>query len=74
MSGTLTLGVVYHMPFWQTADGTLWEAEGSFARYIDSLAPYFKEIVLAVPVFDVPPATGTRVRAANVRLAALPYF
>lgn len=74
MSAKVTLGVVYHMPFWQTADGTLWEAEGSFARYIDSLAPYFKEIVLAVPVFDVAPATGTRVRAGNVRLAALPYF
>ena len=24
----------------------LWEAEGSFARYVDSLAPYFDEIVL----------------------------
>ena len=70
----LTLGVVYHMPFWQTADGTLWEAEGSFARYIDSLAPYFDQVVLAVPVFDSPPASGTRVRATNVRLLALPYF
>jgi glycosyltransferase involved in cell wall biosynthesis len=70
----LTLGVVYHMPFWQTDDGALWEAEGSFARYIDSLAPYFEQVLLAVPVFDTPPASGTRVRAANVRLAPLPYF
>jgi glycosyltransferase involved in cell wall biosynthesis len=70
----LTLGVVYHMPFWTTPDGALWEAEGSFARYIDSLAPYFKAVVLAVPVFDRPPASGTRVRASNVRLAPLPYF
>jgi glycosyltransferase involved in cell wall biosynthesis len=70
----VTLGVVYHMPFWQAADGSLWEAEGSFARYIDSLAPYFDQIVLAVPVFDSPPAAGTRLRATNVRLAALPYF
>jgi glycosyltransferase involved in cell wall biosynthesis len=70
----VTLGIVYHMPFWQTADGTLWESEGSFARYVDSLAPYFDEVVLMVPVFDVPPAAGTRVRATNVRLAALPYF
>ena len=74
MSRGVTLGVVYHMPFWQTPDGALWEAEGSFARYIDSLAPYFDEIVLAVPVFDAPPAAGTRLRASNVRLAPLPYF
>lgn len=70
----MTLGILYHMPFWQAADGSLWEAEGSFARYVDSLAPYFDEILLSVPVFDTPPATGSRVRAANVRLAPLPYF
>jgi glycosyltransferase involved in cell wall biosynthesis len=70
----VTLGVVYHMPFWQSADGSLWETEGSFARYIDSLAPYFDQIVLAVPVIDPPPATGTRLRATNVRLAGLPFF
>ena len=35
----MTLGILYHMPFWQTADGGLWEAEGSFGRYVDSLAP-----------------------------------
>ena len=69
-----TLGILYHMPFWQTADGGLWEAEGSFARYVDSLAPYFDEILLSVPVFDTPPARGSRVRAANVRLVPLPYF
>jgi glycosyltransferase involved in cell wall biosynthesis len=62
------------MPFWQTADGALWESEGSFARYVDSLAPYFDQIVLMVPVFDVPPSHGTRLRATNVCLAALPYF
>jgi phosphatidyl-myo-inositol dimannoside synthase len=70
----VTLGLLYHMPFWQTADGALWEAEGSFARYVDSLAPFFDEILLAVPVFDVAPASGSRVRASNVRLAPLPYF
>jgi glycosyltransferase involved in cell wall biosynthesis len=70
----MTLGILYHMPFWQTPDGALWEAEGSFARYVDSLAPYFDEVLLSVPVFDHPPASGTRVRASNVRLAPLPYF
>jgi glycosyltransferase involved in cell wall biosynthesis len=62
------------MPFWQTADGALWEAEGSFARYVDSLAPYFDRVILSVPVFDTPPATGSRVVAKNVTLAPLPYF
>ena len=70
----MTLGILYHMPFWQAADGSLWEAEGSFARYVDSLSPYFDEIVLSVPVFDRPQAAGSRVRAANVTLAPLPYF
>lgn len=69
-----TLGIVYHMPFWQAADGSLWEAEGSFGRYVDSLAPYFNEIVLSVPVFARPQPAGSRLRASNVRLAPLPYF
>ena len=46
----MKLGIVYHMPFWREADGTLREIEGSFARYVDSLAPYFDEISLCVPV------------------------
>jgi len=70
----VTLGIVYHMPFWQAADGGLWESEGSFARYVDSLAPYFDEISLCVPVFSTPQTSGTRVHAANVRLAPLPFF
>jgi glycosyltransferase involved in cell wall biosynthesis len=70
----MTLGILYHMPFWQAQDGTLWEVEGSFARYVDSLAPYFDEIVLAVPVFTEPQAAGSRVTASNVRLAPMPYF
>ncbi len=70
----MTLGILYHMPFWRAADGSLWEAEGSFARYVDSLAPYFDEILLSVPVFDTPQAAGSRVRASNVRLSPLPYF
>lgn len=69
-----TLGILYHMPFWRAADGSLWETEGSFARYVDSLAPFFDEVVLAVPVFDAPQASGSRVRATNVTLAPLPYF
>jgi glycosyltransferase involved in cell wall biosynthesis len=70
----VTLGIVYHMPFWRAADGTLREIEGSFARYVDSLAPYFDEIVLCVPVLAAPRGEGTPIRSANVRLAPLPDF
>jgi glycosyltransferase involved in cell wall biosynthesis len=64
------------MPFWQTPDGGIWEAEGSFARYVDSLAPYADEVSLCVPTrpSTSAPHEGTRVRAANVRLAPLPHF
>jgi len=70
----VTLGIVYHMPFWRAPDGTLRELEGSFARYVDSLAPYFDEISLCVPVLAEPQGEGTAVRATNVTLAPLPAF
>jgi glycosyltransferase involved in cell wall biosynthesis len=70
----MRLGIVYHMPFWRAADGSLWETEGSFARYVDSLSPYFDEISLCVPVFAEPQSSGTRVRGSNVTLAPLPFF
>jgi glycosyltransferase involved in cell wall biosynthesis len=70
----LKLGVVYHMPFWRAADGTLRELEGSFARYVDSLAPYFDEISVCAPAIERPTSAGTAVRAANVTLAPLPSF
>jgi glycosyltransferase involved in cell wall biosynthesis len=62
------------MPFWVAADGTLREVEGSFARYVDSLAPYFDEISLCVPVLAAPRGEGTAIRAANVTLSPLPNF
>jgi glycosyltransferase involved in cell wall biosynthesis len=70
----LKLGIVYHMPFWRAADGTLREVEGSFARYVDSLAPYFDEITLCVPVLSAPRGDGTPIRSANVTLTPLPAF
>jgi hypothetical protein len=70
----MTLGIVYHMPFWRGSDGTLRELEGSFARYVDSLAPYFDEISLCVPVLRNPSGEGTVSRSANVTLAPLPHF
>ena len=70
----MTLGIVYHMPFWRGSDGTLRELEGSFARYVDSLAPYFDEISLCVPVLRHPGGEGTPIRSSNVTLAPLPAF
>lgn len=70
----MKLGIVYHMPFWRHADGSLREVEGSFARYVDSLAPYFDEVVLCVPVRREPSCDGTAIRSSNVRLAPLPDF
>jgi glycosyltransferase involved in cell wall biosynthesis len=70
----MKLGIVYHMPFWRGDDGTLREIEGSFARYVDSLAPYFDEIVLCVPVRRDPSGDGTAIRSSNVRLAPLQDF
>ena len=70
----MTLAILYHIPFWRTSDGGLAEAEGSFARYVDSLAPYFDEVLICAPEQPVAGASGTRIRASNVRLAALPYF
>ena len=70
----MTLGIVYHMPFWRAPDGTLRELEGSFARYVDSLAPYFDEVSLCVPVLRHPSGEGTAIRSRNVTLAPLPAF
>jgi glycosyltransferase involved in cell wall biosynthesis len=70
----MKLGIVYHMPFWRAPDGLLYELEGSFARYVDSLAPYFDEIVLCVPFLHHAGGEGTPVRSANVTIAPLPAF
>lgn len=70
----MKLGLVYHMPFWRADDGSLREIEGSFARYVDSLAPYFDEVVLCVPVLAAPRGAGTPIRSSNVTLAPLPAF
>ena len=35
------LAIVYHRAFARAADGSLWEAEGAFSKYVESLAPYF---------------------------------
>lgn len=70
----MRLGILYHTPFCQAPDSSLWEAEGSFARYVDSLAPYFDQVSLCVPVRRADGIGGNRIRASNVHLAPLPHF
>lgn len=70
----MRLGIVYHMPCWRDAGGAIHEVEGSFARYVDSLAPYFDEISLCVPVIERPSGNGTPILSTNVTLAPLPPF
>jgi hypothetical protein len=68
-----TLLVVYHRPFWCRPDGSLWEREGAFSRFVESLAPHFGCVLVAAPGAR-PESGGHRLEAENVRLAPLPYF
>ena len=70
----MKLGVVYHMPFWRDDAGKLRDVEGSFARYVDSLAPYFDEVIVCAPFRVEVKREGTPIRAAKVTMAPLPYF
>jgi glycosyltransferase involved in cell wall biosynthesis len=65
--------VVYHRPYWRGQDGALWEREGAFSRYLESLAPHAERLLLAAPL-AAPAADGHRLSADNVELAPLPYF
>ena len=71
----MRLAIVYHRPFFRDADGGLWEAEGSFSRYVESLARFVDEVVLVVPERTEPfPGEAYRLRADNVRLCPLPFW
>jgi len=69
------LAIVYHRPFYQDASGALWEAEGSFSRYVESLARFVDEIYLIVPQRRQPFAgSAYRLRADNVVLRPVPFY
>src|SRR6266536_5144342 len=71
----MRLAIVYHRPFYQDADDALWEAEGSFSRYVESLARFVDEVVLIVPQRAEPfHGEAYRLAASNVRLAPLPFY
>lgn len=68
-----TLLVVYHRPFWRGPDGALWEREGAFSRYLETMAAHFERVLVTAP--EAPPGDqGRRVAAANVELVPLPFF
>ena len=69
------LAIVYHRPYYRDPDGGLWEAEGSFSRYVESLARFVDEVVLVVPARTEPfPGQAYRLHAANVRMSPLPFW
>jgi glycosyltransferase involved in cell wall biosynthesis len=69
-----TLLIVYHRPFWRHPDGSLWEREGAFSRYVESLAPHFHSVLVAAPLAQPWAGGGHRLEAGNVRLVPLPFF
>ncbi|MBA2449034.1 MAG: glycosyltransferase [Chloroflexi bacterium] len=71
----MRLAIVYHRPFYRDPSGGLWEAEGAFSRYVESLARRVDEVVLCVPQRLAPFGSNSyRLAAANVRLYPLPFF
>lgn len=71
----MRLAIVYHRPFYRDPDGGLWEAEGSFSRYVESLARFVDEVQLVVPERREPFAGAAyRLRAQNVVLRPLPFY
>ena len=71
----MRLGIVYHRPFYRDAAGGLWEAEGAFARYVESLAHYVDTVLLFAPNRSRPfPSDAYRLKADNVELCRLPFF
>jgi glycosyltransferase involved in cell wall biosynthesis len=71
----MRLAVVYHRPFYRDPAGELWEAEGSFSRYVESLARFVDEIHLVVPERRRPfDGAAYRLRADNVVLRPLPFY
>lgn len=71
----MRLAIVYHRPFYRDPEGGLWEAEGSFSRYVESLARFVDEVDLVVPERRHPfDGEAYRLRAENVVLRPLPFY
>jgi glycosyltransferase involved in cell wall biosynthesis len=71
----MRLAIVYHRPFYRDPDGGLWEAEGSFSRYVESMARFVDEVYLIVPERRAAfPGEAYRLHAENVVLRPLPFY
>jgi glycosyltransferase involved in cell wall biosynthesis len=71
----MRLVIVYHRPYYRDPEGGLWEAEGSFSRFVESLARFVDEVHLVVPERTQPfPGEAYRLRAENVVLRPLPFY
>ena len=71
----MQLVIIYHRPYYRDPDGGLWEAEGSFSRFVESLARFVDEVQLVVPERTEPfPGEAYRLRAENVVLRPLPFY
>ena len=71
----MQLVIVYHRPYYRDPEGGLWEAEGSFSRFVESLARFVDEVQLIVPERTQPfPGEAYRLRAENVVLRPLPFY
>jgi glycosyltransferase involved in cell wall biosynthesis len=71
----MRLAIVYHRPFYRDVEGALWEAEGSFSRYVESLARFVDEVLLIVPARPEPfGGEAYCLRAENVVLRPLPFY
>ncbi|MCC7368997.1 MAG: glycosyltransferase family 4 protein [Chloroflexi bacterium] len=71
----MKLAIVYHRPYYRAPDGGLWEAEGSFSRFVESMARFVDHVDLIVPERRQPfPGEAYRLRAENVTLWPLPFY
>ncbi len=71
MSNNLTF--VYHTPFW-VEKGIVVTSHAAVGRYVDSLAPYFSEIVLVVPGMGKGDSIQYSLESSNIRLSPLPHY
>lgn len=67
------LTVIVHKRFWHDAEG--YKTQGGFGKQIEAFAPYFRQVILAVPVREEPTVQpGYRLSAPNLTVYPLAYF
>lgn len=51
MPSNMCLTFIYHVPFW-VSDGVIWTNYPPIGKYVDSLCPYFKKILIYSPTLE----------------------